>query len=97
MFFKSFFKKQSIPSTFWNSKEIIIPFALPYFGKDNKNLQKTDTSLKKNGFLAGIYNVDINRNMNNPNYKQCLLLPCHQNISMKQFKTMCQIVKNNDI
>jgi hypothetical protein len=34
------------------------------------------------GIYAGIYHIDVNRNSLKPNYKSCILLPCHQNIPL---------------
>jgi hypothetical protein len=42
---------------------------------------------------SGIYNFDINRNILNPEYKKCIAIPCHQDVSVEQFDKMINIIK----
>lgn len=53
-----------------------LPYALPVFadGEDAKRLSDAVTEL---GFDTGIFKVDRNRNMFDPDWKQAVLLPCH--------------------
>ncbi|HEY9206255.1 MAG TPA: hypothetical protein VIO58_10085 [Candidatus Methanoperedens sp.] len=96
-FFRSFFGRHAIPTDFWSLEEDIIPFALPYFGRHGlKGLEKANCALEENHVHAGIYHVDRNRDMYRPDYRPCLLLPCHQNITMEDFEMICQIVRDND-
>lgn len=92
--FFSYFSQKVYSSDFWGLKDKIIPFALPYFGNgDIDQLEMIDQNLKEIGVKAGIYNLDVARDMRRPRYKKCLLLPCHQNIPLNIFEQICQIIK----
>lgn len=54
------------------------PFAFPYFGED---LEAKVRALCEAGISVNVYRVDINRDMMNPDYRRCILLPCHQDLN----------------
>jgi hypothetical protein len=69
------------------------PFAFPYFGLNGRDeLEALDSALNEAGIHAGVYNIDIARDMEAPIYKPCLLLPCHQDVSENQLATMGRIL-----
>lgn len=65
------------------------PFAFPYFGDD---LGAKNRALSEAGIDAGVYHVDINRDMTSPDYRRCILLPCHQNVTDEHLATMERIL-----
>ena len=65
------------------------PFASPYFGDD---LETKNHALSKAGIDAGVYHVDINRDMADPEYRRCLLLPAHQDVTDDHLQTMERIL-----
>lgn len=96
-FFRNFFGETACPETFWPQQEELLPFALPYFGRgDVSALKCANEALESEGVRAGIYHVDLNRNMYQPRYRRCLLLPCHQAIPMNRFQEICRIVRRYD-
>jgi len=79
---------------FWDQEEPFLPFAIPHFGTgDEEKLRKAEKTLHENGIASGVYRVDHNRNMYAPDYRPCILLPCHQNIAASKFDEICGIVK----
>ncbi len=79
----NFFGKKHFPKSLLETSNQIIPFALPcFFRTDKKLLERVNTILTEMGIYAGIYHIDVNRNSLKPNYKSCILLPCHQNIPL---------------
>jgi hypothetical protein len=70
-------------------------FALPYFGTgDAEARARADRQLRENGIHAGVYSIDVARNMRNPRYEPCLLLPCHQEITAAQIDAMAGVIKD---
>jgi len=58
-----------------------IPFAFPFFGSgDTDWLRDRDTALAEAGIHAGVYNVDVRMDMGRPDYRPCILVPCHQDV-----------------
>jgi hypothetical protein len=85
------------PDGFVAEDETVTPFALPYFGRgEPEALQRADAALAAAGIEAGIYHVDVRRDMANSEYRPCLLLPCHQAVPVDQFLEMCNIVKDSE-
>ena len=41
---------------------------------------------------AGIYHVDVSRDMADPDYRRCILLPCHQDVTDDHLDTMERIL-----
>tara|TARA_B100001540_G_C15717620_1_gene601486 strand:+ start:115 stop:1170 length:1056 start_codon:yes stop_codon:yes gene_type:complete len=96
-FFFNFFKDDIYPESFWNKEDVFLPFAIPYFGKGDLNvLKQIDVALNELNIKSGIYNIDINRNSRNSNYRPCVLIPSHHDIPMETFEKTCQIITNND-
>jgi hypothetical protein len=51
--------------------------------------------LTKNKIESGIYNFDVNRNLLNPDFKECVILPCHQGISSDDINKIINLIKKN--
>jgi len=82
------------PASFIEGVRNWLPFAFAYFGSGEPvQFSKADEALRNVGILAGVYNVDVNRNTSSPNYRLCLLLPCHQDIPLAEIDKMVYIIK----
>ncbi len=96
-FFCSFFDVHGRSPGLWSDEEELLPFALPYFGSGKvQALERASVALEEQGVRAGTYHLDVNRNMYETDYQKCLLLPCHQNVSMETFEAICRTVQQHD-
>lgn len=96
-FFRAFFGNRACPEGFWDKDEDLLPFGVPYFGRgDLARLERANRALEDEGVRAGVYQLDLNRNMYDTRYQPCLLLPCHQGIPMERFERICAIVERYD-
>jgi len=69
------------------------PFAFPYFGSGARTrMEAMNKDLADAGIDAGVYNLDLTRNMNGPRYHPCILLPCHQDVTDTQVAEMAEIL-----
>lgn len=92
-FIVEYLGKGSIPDSLLWGYERIMPFAMPCFSIENENSRdRVNNELAEIGMHAGIYQVDINRNYFNPDYKSCILLPCHQNVPLNKLEEACAII-----
>lgn len=88
---------RAFPAGFWPATETILPFALPYFGNGELGpLERVDAALREAGVVAKIYHVDVKRDMAAPDYRPCVLVPCHQGISLTAFEEICRIIECQD-
>jgi len=71
----------------------IAPWVCPLF-LPLKTMQKATQKLSKNGVECGIYHFDINRNMLNPKYKKCLIVPCHGQINDNQLEKIITTIQS---
>ncbi|HYM00447.1 MAG TPA: hypothetical protein VEZ90_15945 [Blastocatellia bacterium] len=97
-FFEQYFGENNKTfRSFRGSQDQTLPFALPYFGSgDPKALDRANRALEEQAIEAGIYHVDVRRNMYDPEYRPCLLIPCHQDIPMDLFESICATVRDHD-
>jgi hypothetical protein len=65
-----------------------LPFAFPVFGTEEK-LAALDQELKRMDVIAGVYSIDIERDMSAPRYRKAVLVPCHGFISRDQLHNIC--------
>lgn len=85
------------PADFIDGARSWLPFAFAYFGSsDPGRLAKADQALREAGIRAGIYRVDVARNATAPDYRPCLLLPCHQDVPEARLDDMVRIVRRHD-
>jgi dTDP-4-amino-4,6-dideoxygalactose transaminase len=92
-FIVDFFGKKAFPDLLLWNYDRIMPFAVPYFSiLDEKTREKVDNLLSEIGIKAGIYHVDARRDCRNPEYRPCILLPCHQNIPTSRLEEACRII-----
>lgn len=71
----------------------VVPLCVPMFFPDGKMLA-AQQMLKEKNIAAEILHFDINRNILDPEYKKCLALPCHQQITEKELGDMCDVISN---
>lgn len=96
--FNQYFGRDKSLGDFLASEDEPLPFALPYFGSgDSKALNRANCALEEQGVEAGIYHVDVRRNMYDPEYRSCLLIPCHQDIPMDEFERICVTIRDHDV
>jgi hypothetical protein len=94
--YRSMMKGRSYPEEFWSDAEGILPFALPHFGTGGADsLNRVKDVLREHGVMTDIYHVDVNRNMFSSDFRRCVLIPCHQNIPMEIFESICRAVSAN--
>ena len=93
--FRSVYGEAAWPGGFVDVEEtMLLPFAIPWFGdQDGHRLAGIADVLRREGFEAGVYHVDVNRDMTAPDYRPCLLLPCHDLIPEGDFARMCEMVR----
>jgi hypothetical protein len=60
--------------------EAPVPYALPLFGAPDA-LARIDAALAAAGIHAGVYHLDVRRDMSQPEFRPCVLLPCHQGLA----------------
>lgn len=70
----------------------VLPFALPVFG-DIPRLKRLDAMLGEIGVKAGIYKIDVARNMASPRYQSAVLVPCHHEISASTLGGMARLLE----
>jgi hypothetical protein len=96
-FIREFFRNRGMCSRFLAPAELLLPFAFPYFGVNGRGgLERANRALEEAAIYAGVYHVDVNRDMRHPDYQICLLLPCHQGVSVGEIENMCKIVRAED-
>ncbi len=69
----------------------VVPLCVPIFLPESKLLAAQEMLRAKN-IQAEILHFDVNRNVLNPNYKKCLALPCHQEVTDEELKSMCDVI-----
>jgi hypothetical protein len=88
-----YFGRSAFPESLLWGYEQIVPFAMPCFSiADGKSREKADHLLAEIGVHAGIYQVDVKRDCLNPEYRPCILLPCHQNVPLDRLEKACAII-----
>ena len=82
---------------FWGTREDqlvkeceVLPWVVPLFF-DSKN-GTVAAALRRLGVECGVYHFDVNRNMLEPDFKECVPIPCHQGISQKQMESIIDAI-----
>lgn len=75
-----------------------LPFVLPYFGSDDREtLSKIDAELSRLGVRCrGIYALNVGGSLYEPEYRNGLLIPCHQYITLEIVEQICDVIRNVD-
>jgi hypothetical protein len=72
-----------------------LPFAFPVFGTRDR-LETINSALAGIGISAGIYQIDIARDIARPNYAAALLVPCHQAIGVETQRTIVRCLAETE-
>lgn len=89
MIYKSRFPENYIDKIEENST--VVPYFVPFFDSV-MGLQKIVGELNKNGIESSIMHFDVNRNIFDSNYQNCLALPCHQGLSQNEITYICDLI-----
>lgn len=89
---------QMLKNAFWSKNEErllkdsdVCPWVAPlFFGSKNKHVAAT---LQKCGIESGVYHFDINRNMLDPRFVECIAVPCHQGLSSAVIQSMIDFIE----
>ncbi|MHB8461375.1 MAG: aspartate aminotransferase family protein [Vulcanimicrobiaceae bacterium] len=75
-----------------------VPFVLPYFGSGNREkLLKIDVELLKLGIRCrGMYELNTGGEFYEPEYRDGLLIPCHQYMAPDVVEKICDVILNID-
>lgn len=68
-----------------------MPFAFPHFGQP-EILAQADAALAEMGLNAGIYSLDIARDMYAPDYQRALMIPCHHQVPLPLLEEACRAI-----
>lgn len=74
-------------------KEKVIPYIVPVFS-DLEKMKMIAERLSKAGIYSGIYHFDVNRNILNPFYEKCVVIPIHQGIRREQMDLICGTIED---
>ncbi len=72
----------------------VLPWAMPLFLKPSSAKRVVD-KLQASGIETGLYHFDIRQNMLKPDYRVCVGLPCHQEITESTILKIVDIVLKN--
>ena len=76
----------------WDSE--VLPWALPVtLGWPFKDLMKVALRLQDIGVESGVYHFDTNCNLLNPKFIECVLVPCHHQISDSKLAQIVEEIK----
>lgn len=89
VFVLDYFKNTDFFSTL--EKKEVTPYVVPLIASLDR-LRKMEFVLKQNKINTGLYNFDVNRNLFNPQYKQCIWVPIHPGINTGQMEKICDII-----
>jgi hypothetical protein len=81
--------RSALPRAGWEAMgEPPVPYALPFFG-EREVLERTDAALEAEAIHAGVYHLDVRRDMSRPDFRPCVLLPCHQAVEPGAVVRLC--------
>lgn len=73
-------------------EDTVTPWVVPLFFSA-KRMRHIATTLNSAGVESGIFHFDVNRNMLDPDYRECLAVPCHDGITDKEMDNIIRIIK----
>lgn len=73
-------------------KENVLPWIVPLFLPKKLN-QKVAQALINQGIESGVFHFDLNRNMLEPDFRECIGVPVHQGISEKEMVKIISIIQ----
>ena len=87
---KEEFRKYDYLENLFNEK--VNPWIFPLFLSKDVN-RKVAAELTKNNIESGVYNFDVNRNLLEPDFKECVGIPCHQGVSEENTFNIIEIIR----
>ncbi len=75
-------------------EEGVTPWVFPIFF-DTEKMHRAARDLQTVGIESGVFHFDINRNMLNPEYRECLAVPCHDGISDEEMDLLIRIIRTH--
>jgi dTDP-4-amino-4,6-dideoxygalactose transaminase len=73
-------------------KENVLPWVAPLFFSESSN-RRVAEALKNKNIESGVYHFDVNRNVLKPDFKECVIVPCHQGIPEKKILEIVEIIR----
>jgi len=70
----------------------VVPWIVPFFFEKEKMLRIVQ-ALRAHDIETGVFHFDINRNMLDSDYRECVALPCHDGMSEEDVGTIIETVK----
>jgi len=70
----------------------VLPWVVPFFFERETMLRIVQV-LRANDIEAGIFHFDVNRNMLDSDYRECIALPCHDGITETEMQNIIRIVR----
>lgn len=70
----------------------VLPWAVPLFF-DEATCTKVANIVRENGINTDVYHFDVNRNMLNPHFVACVLMPCHQGLDEEYIEKSITLIK----
>jgi len=71
----------------------VIPFVVPLIAKKSF-LMKIKNILDAHGYSTNIYHFDVNRNLFNPNFLECVWIPNHQGLSLNDIDKISGLIRS---
>lgn len=88
----------ALREAFWGKRERaliddgdVLPYVVPLF-LEAKNSMAASV-LQEAGIESGVYHFDVNRNMLEPKWVECVPVPCHQGISQDQMSRIIDVIR----
>lgn len=89
---------QTLQGALWDQRHAalleeceVTPWVVPLFlGSANATVA---SALADMGIESGVYHFDVNRTMLEPNFQECVVVPCHQGMSDTEIRDIVDVVK----
>ncbi len=89
--FASYFQGSEYPEDLESESEVV-PFTVPYFHAPEM-LSAVLDRLRSIRVKSDMYHFDVRRNLLAPDYRLCIPVPVHQNISESFMRTICETIR----
>ena len=71
----------------------VTPWIVPLFFSSGR-MRRAASALTKAGVESGIFHFDVNRNMLDSDYRECLAVPCHDGIPQRDMQRIINLIGN---
>jgi hypothetical protein len=72
--------------------EGVVPFVAPLLAGEER-LTDLVGKLRVRGFYSDVQHFDLNRNLFNPNFRRCALIPVHQGLGEQDMDEICSVIR----